>query len=68
MTAEIEIYRDEERNNLFKTAKKFRRSQIEVLKLVHKQLNKKSRQTFVKEWEVGFDVCLNPGFGVKILN
>ena len=38
-----------------------------MLKLEHKQLNKKSRHTFVKEWEDSFDVILNPGFGVKIL-
>ena len=31
MTAEIEIYRGEDRNNSFETAKKFRKSQIEVL-------------------------------------
>ena len=59
VTAEIEIYRDEDRSNLFETAKKFRKSQIEVLKLEHKQLNKKNRQTFVKEWKV---------LRVKILN
>ena len=59
VTSEIEIYRDEDRSNLFETAKKFRKSQIEVLKLEHKQLNKKNRQTFVKEWKV---------LRVKILN
>ena len=59
VTAEIEIYRDEDRSNLFETAKKFRKSQIEVLKLEHKQLNKKNRQMFVKEWKV---------LRVKILN
>ena len=59
VTAEIEIYRDEDRSNLFETAKKFRKSQIEVLKLEHKQLNKTNRQMFVKEWKV---------LRVKILN
>ena len=39
-----------------------------MLKLEHEQLNKKSRQKFVKKSEDRFDVSLNPGFGVKILN
>ena len=68
MTTEIEKYRDDYRNNLFEGAKKFRKRQIEVLKLEHKQLNEKSRHTFVKEWEERFDVSLNPDFGIKILN
>ena len=68
MTTEIEKYRDDYRNNLFEAAKKFRKRQIEVLKLEHKQLNEKSRQMFVKEWEDRFDVSLNPDFGIKILN
>ena len=35
----LEIYRDEDRNNLFETAEKFRKSQIKVLNSEHKQLN-----------------------------
>ena len=53
-------YRDEDRNNLFETAKKFRKRRIEVLMLKHKRLNEKSRQMIVKEWDYRFDVRLNP--------
>lgn len=67
MTAEIEIYRDEHRQ-LIRSGKENSKKSNVGLKLEQKQLNKKNRQTFVKEWEDRFDVSLNPGFGVKNLN
>ena len=67
MTAEIEIYRDEHRQ-LIRSGKENSKKSNVGLKLEQKQLNKKNRQTFVKEWEDNLDFSRNPGFEVKILN